>query len=71
MQATATVPETLKLLRQDHELSQQNVAMLLKYRYDIGLARQSISHYETGRRNPPTATYLALMDLYGNRPRSN
>lgn len=50
--------EILKELREDKELSQQDLADILK------VSRQTISGYETGNIEPPFSTLIRLADIY-------
>lgn len=52
------LPETLRELRNEHNYSQSYVAQKLN------ISRQTYSHYETGRINPPTESLRALAELY-------
>lgn len=53
-----TLPERLKELRSDRNYSQAYVAQ------QLNISRQTYSHYETGRINPPTDSLRALAELY-------
>lgn len=53
-----SLPERLKELRNDHNYSQAYIAQKLN------ISRQTYSHYETGRINPPTDSLRALAELY-------
>ena len=48
----------LKLLREQHKLSQTEVADL------IFIAQNTYSYYENGHRDIPTQTLIRLADLY-------
>ncbi len=52
------LPERLKELRNDRNYSQAYVAQ------QLNISRQTYSHYETGRINPPTDSLRALAELY-------
>lgn len=54
--------ERLKSLRESHQYSQQYVADYLH------IIRQTYSHYETGRINPPAKNLYALAALYEINP---
>ena len=53
-----TLPERLKALRSDRNYSQAYIAQ------QLNISRQTYSHYETGRINPPTDSLRALAELY-------
>jgi transcriptional regulator with XRE-family HTH domain len=53
-----TVAERLKVEREKHGLTQQQVADALK------MARGAYAHYETGKNMPPIDNLLKLADLY-------
>ena len=50
--------EILKELREEKNLSQQDLAYILK------VSRQTISGYETGNIEPPFSTLIRLADIY-------
>ncbi len=56
--AESLLPKRLKELRKINNYSQDYVAEV------IGKTRQTYSHYETGRRKPPTQTLYMLASLY-------
>lgn len=56
--------ERLKKLRESHYYSQQYVADYLH------IIRQTYSHYETGRLNPPAGKIAALANLYEMNPQA-
>ena len=51
--------ERLRELREDHDLSQQDLASVLH------CTQVCYSHYENGKRDIPTAVLCALADYYG------
>ena len=54
-----TIHETLRQLRQNSGLTQEQVAQ------QIGLTRQALSSYESGRTRPDIETLMALAEIYG------
>lgn len=54
-----TIRETLRQLRQNSGLTQEQVAQ------QIGLTRQALSSYESGRTRPDIETLMALAEIYG------
>lgn len=54
-----TIHETLRQLRQASGLTQEQVAQ------QIGLTRQALSSYESGRTRPDIETLMALAEIYG------
>jgi len=54
-----TIHETLRQLRQSSGLTQEQVAQ------QIGLTRQALSSYESGRTRPDIETLMALAEIYG------
>lgn len=50
--------ERLKELREEHHYSQRYIAE------QLNISRQTYSHYETGRINPPTDSLYALAEIY-------
>ena len=54
-----TSHETLRQLRQNSGLTQEQVAQ------QIGLTRQTLSSYESGRTRPDIETLMALAEIYG------
>ena len=56
--STPLLSQRLKELRKVYNYTQDYVAEV------IGSTRQTYSHYETGRRNPPTETLYKLAGLY-------
>ncbi|MBQ9853344.1 MAG: helix-turn-helix transcriptional regulator [Ruminiclostridium sp.] len=54
-----TIHETLRRLRQASDLTQEQVAG------QIGLTRQALSSYESGRTRPDIETLMALAEIYG------
>ena len=54
-----TIHETLRQLRQSSGLTQEQVAQ------QIGLTRQALSSYESGRTRPDSETLMALAEIYG------
>lgn len=48
----------LRLMRKRHNLSQEELAS------QLGLRRQSYSHYETGRNTPPLDILVHLAEIY-------
>lgn len=59
MEKGQTLPEYLKELRRSCRYKQEYVASKLN------IARQTYSHYETGRIKPPAGTLHKLAHLYG------
>ncbi len=55
---TKLLSEKLKELRKLHNYNQEDVAVVL------GVARQTYSHYETGKRTPSTEVLYKLAGLY-------
>lgn len=54
-----TLDETLREKRTDRGLTQELVAE------SLGVSRQAVSKWESGKTDPSTANLLALADLYG------
>ena len=54
-----TIHETLRQLRQASGLTQEQVVQ------QIGLTRQALSSYESGRTRPDIETLMALAEIYG------
>ena len=50
--------EGLRNARKKRRLSQQRVAM------DLNISREALSMYETGKREPPFSTLLAMSDYF-------
>ena len=58
MNKSTTLPQNLKNIRKAHSYTQDYVASAL------GIARQTYSHYETGKRTPDAETLYKLAGLY-------
>ena len=58
MSKSIVLPNKLRELRKAHSYTQDYVAM------SLGIARQTYSHYETGKRTPDAETLYKLAGLY-------
>lgn len=59
METQQTLPGYLRELRKSHHYKQDFVAS------QLGIIRQTYSHYETGRVTPPVKSLCKLAKLYG------
>lgn len=58
------IPNTLKKLRNDNNLSVKEVSEKLK-KYNIDINSKTIYNYENGISSPNADTFLALCEIYG------
>lgn len=61
----ANIGETLKMLREEHELTMDMLVIDLNQRYNIEINKSQLSRWERNENDPSLALAAKLADYYG------